>query len=87
MTNLQERAIAAHGGLPKWGTLSTVRAHLTQGGVLWALKGQEGTIDDIFVKSTCTGSSPVIPPSGDWGTTRYSAALHCNRGRERRRRA
>jgi hypothetical protein len=59
MANLQERAIAAHGGLPKWERLSTMRAHLTQGGVLWALKGQEGTIDDVDLHRQFSSHSPI----------------------------
>jgi hypothetical protein len=50
IANLQERAIAAHGGLPRWEQLSAVRAHLIQGGVLWAVKGQANVVDDVFVR-------------------------------------
>jgi hypothetical protein len=50
IANLQERAIAAHGGLPRWEQLSAVRAHLIQGGVLWAVKGQAHAVDDVFVR-------------------------------------
>jgi hypothetical protein len=46
MNELAELTIKAHGGLKRWGKFETVSAHLVQGGALWALKGQAGTLDD-----------------------------------------
>ena len=49
MIELAELTIKAHGGLKRWGQFETVSAHLVQGGALWALKGQAGTLDDTNV--------------------------------------
>jgi hypothetical protein len=49
MTHLAELAINAHGGLKRWRELSRVSAHQLTGGVLWAMKGQEGIINDVYV--------------------------------------
>jgi hypothetical protein len=45
MNSLATFAIAAHGGLDRWKQFEAVSAHLVQGGVLWQLKGQAGTLD------------------------------------------
>ena len=49
MIELADLAIKAHGGLKRWGQFETVSAHLDQGGALWALKGQAGTLDHTRV--------------------------------------
>jgi hypothetical protein len=49
MNELAEHTIEAHGGLKHWGQFETVSAHLVQGGALWALKGQAGTLDNTTV--------------------------------------
>src|ERR1700694_4807206 len=49
MNELAELTIKAHGGLKRWGQLESVSAHLDQGGALWALKGQAGTLDHTNV--------------------------------------
>ena len=49
MTDLLETIIEAHGGLERWNQLDNVSARLAQGGGLWALKGQEGVLDDVVV--------------------------------------
>src|SRR3989442_12473412 len=51
MSDLLETVLDAHGGLPRWTQLETVSAHLVQGGALWALKGQPGVLDDVFVRA------------------------------------
>jgi hypothetical protein len=50
MTDLRDLAIAAHGGLDRWNQLSSVTAHLLVGGALWALKGQDGVLEDSTVR-------------------------------------
>lgn len=45
MTDLADFAIAAHGGVARWNELATVTAHLSCGGVIWLLKGQDGLLD------------------------------------------
>ena len=52
MSDLLDTAIEAHGGLKRWNQLQTVSAHLTQGGALWALKGQPGVLDDVSVTAS-----------------------------------
>ena len=52
MNELLEIAIEAHGGLARWKELHSVTAHLTQGGALWALKGQAGVLDDVVVTAS-----------------------------------
>ena len=49
MNELRDHVIAAHGGLDRWSELTSVRAHLINGGVLWAMKKQAGVIDDVNV--------------------------------------
>jgi hypothetical protein len=49
MDDLLATTIKAHGGQDRWNQLNTVSARLTQGGALWALKGQEGILDSVVV--------------------------------------
>jgi hypothetical protein len=49
MSDLLDTAIEAHGGEERWNQLESVSARLNQGGVLWALKGQPGVLDDVVV--------------------------------------
>ena len=39
MNSLLESVVAAHGGLDRWNELTSVKAHLVNGGVIWAMKG------------------------------------------------
>jgi hypothetical protein len=49
MSDLLDAVLDAHGGLSRWRQLQSVSARLRQGGALWALKGQPGVLDDVFV--------------------------------------
>jgi hypothetical protein len=49
MDSLAKLAIDAHGGLDRWRQFETLSSHLSQGGMLWQLKGQAGTLDDTTV--------------------------------------
>jgi hypothetical protein len=49
---LLQTVVDAHGGLQRWKQLETVTARLTQGGVLWELKGQPGVLDDVVVTAS-----------------------------------
>ena len=49
MSELATLAMDAHGGLARWRELKTVSARLVQGGVLWKLKGHDGTMGDIHL--------------------------------------
>ena len=50
MQKLLEQAIEAHGGMARWNRLSTLSAHLSQGGILWPLKGKAGMLDEVDIK-------------------------------------
>ena len=52
MSDLLETTIEAHGGLERWSQLDAVSVHGINGGALWALKGQAGVIDDVFVRAS-----------------------------------
>ncbi|MCU1427046.1 MAG: hypothetical protein JWL83_1046 [Actinomycetia bacterium] len=49
MSDLLETVLEAHGGLERWNQLDTVSARLIRGGVLWAVKGHAGVLDDVVV--------------------------------------
>ncbi|MEA2925874.1 MAG: hypothetical protein QOD25_2996 [Alphaproteobacteria bacterium] len=49
MNSLAKLAIDAHGGMARWKQFQTVSADLVQGGVLWHVKGQAGTLDKTNV--------------------------------------
>lgn len=49
-SDLASFAIDAAGGLKRWRKFKSVSAHLSQGGALWKLKGQENTLKDVNVK-------------------------------------
>ncbi|RZK67929.1 MAG: hypothetical protein EOO85_24975, partial [Pedobacter sp.] len=36
----------AHGGAEKWSQFKTINAHLSLGGITWAVKGHEGALAD-----------------------------------------
>jgi hypothetical protein len=46
MTNLLDLTVAAHGGLDRFNQLKTLSVHDHVSGGLWALKGQEGALDN-----------------------------------------
>lgn len=50
MSDLVDFVIDAHGGLDRFNRLSFLTARLEQGGILWSLKGQEGTLAQAQVK-------------------------------------
>lgn len=51
MKNLLDFTISAHGGLDNWKRFSSITAKLHCEGVLWALKQQEGIVEDVYVTS------------------------------------
>jgi hypothetical protein len=50
MSDLFEKAIAAHGGWERWQTVTKLAAHVSIGGGLWAAKGKGGILDDVRVE-------------------------------------
>jgi hypothetical protein len=51
MSNLLETVVEAHGGLERWRELDAISARLVQGGALWTVKGQQGVLDDVFIRA------------------------------------
>lgn len=49
MNALIEHILEAHGGLARWQSHATLSAHLSQGGVLWPMKGKAGMLDEVDV--------------------------------------
>ncbi len=47
--DLLDAVLEAHGGLQRWSELTSISAHLAQGGALWGLKHQEGVLADVYV--------------------------------------
>ena len=52
MNDLLTTMINAYGGLERWNQLESVSARLVQGGALWAVKGQGGVLDDVYVSAS-----------------------------------
>jgi hypothetical protein len=67
MSDLLEAVIEAHGGLERWNQLETISARLAQGGVLWALKGQAGVLDDVVVTASLHREQASHRPFGAAG--------------------
>jgi hypothetical protein len=65
MNKLAAETIEAHGGLEKWRTFKTVKAHLIQGGGLWGLKGVDGVLADTSVTVDLTAERASHEPFGD----------------------
>jgi hypothetical protein len=61
MDNLLETVIEAHGGLERWSQLEAVSVHGVNGGALWALKGQAGVLDDVFVRAKPAPRAGITP--------------------------
>jgi hypothetical protein len=67
MNSLVQLTIDAHGGFECWRRFEHVSAHLRNGGVLWALKHQQGVIDDVNVRVALrrewASHSPFLKPN------------------------
>lgn len=50
MHTLLSKVIEAHGGMDRWNGFSTLSAHLSQGGVIWPLKGKAGMLDEVDIQ-------------------------------------
>jgi hypothetical protein len=62
MNDLLDLAIAAHGGWDHWQHLSKLTASASVSGVLWALKGNEGIMDNVSFEVDCHRHHVVYPP-------------------------
>lgn len=67
MNSLVQLTIDAHGGFERWRRFGHVSAHLRTGGILWALKHQQGVLDDVKVRVALrrewTSHSPFLKPN------------------------
>jgi hypothetical protein len=67
MEDLLKTVIEAHGGLRRWNQLETGSAHLDNGGVLWAMKGQPDFAKPVRVSVTLhrqwTSHQPFLRPN------------------------
>ncbi|MDO9374268.1 MAG: hypothetical protein Q7T76_07615 [Ferruginibacter sp.] len=68
MNELIEYTINAHGGLDQWRKFYTLSAHLAVGGVLWAMKGHAGAIDEIDVTVNLLEQKTSHIPGEAWHT-------------------
>ncbi len=68
MNDLLKLAITAQGGLDQWRQFYTVSAHLLVGGILWAMKGHDGVIDEVDVKVNLLEQKTSHIPSNAWHT-------------------
>jgi len=50
MQKLLDHVIEAHGGMARWNSFTTLSAHLSQGGIIWPLKGKAGMLDEVDIK-------------------------------------
>jgi hypothetical protein len=71
VSDLLQTVLEAHGGLERWNQLDKVSARLSQGGVLWAVKGQAGVLDDVVVTASLHEERVSHRPFGAAG--RHSA--------------
>lgn len=67
MNNLLEFAVAAHGGYDNWKKLSTLKAHASIGGGLWALKGHADALDDVRIELDLRSQHVDYSPFGGPG--------------------
>jgi hypothetical protein len=67
MNSLAQQTIDAHGGFERLRRFEHVSAHLLNGGVLWALKHQQGVLDDVHVRVALrrewASHSPFLKPN------------------------
>ena len=67
MNSLVQQTIDAHGGFQRWRRFEHVSAHLRNGGVLWALKHQQGVLDEVNVRVALrrewASHSPFLKPN------------------------
>jgi hypothetical protein len=74
MTDLLASALAAHGGLPRWNHLTTLRATLSVTGAIWAAKGRAEVFRDVAVEADLYRRRIVLSPVG-WDARRSD---YCN---------
>jgi hypothetical protein len=79
MNTLIEQILEAHGGLARWKSHDRLSAHLSQGGILWPLKGHGGMLDEVDVeielKRQWTSHAPFGAPDRRTAVTPRRAAI------------
>jgi hypothetical protein len=85
MNSLLQLTLDAHGGLERWRRFEHVSAHLRNGGVLWALKQQQGVIDDVnvrvAVRRAWASHSPFVEPTWRTSFEPHRVAIETTDGR------
>ena len=85
MNTLVRQTIDAHGGLERWRQLEHVSAHLRTGGVLWALKHQQGVLDDVNVRVALrrewASHAPFVKPNLRTSFEPHRVAIETTDGR------
>ncbi|PQO99803.1 hypothetical protein C5614_06985 [Massilia phosphatilytica] len=84
MNTLIEQILEAHGGLARWKSHDRLSAHLSQGGILWPLKGYGGMLDEVDVeidlKRQWTSHAPFGAPDRRTAVTPRRAAIETAEG-------
>jgi hypothetical protein len=84
MNTLIEQILEAHGGLARWKSHDRLSAHLSQGGILWPLKGHGGMLDEVDVeielKRQWTSHAPFGAPDRRTAVTPQRAAIETAEG-------
>ena len=85
MNSLVSLTVDAHGGLERWRRFEQVSAHLRNDGVLWALKHQQGVIDDVNVRVALrrewASHSPFVEPNWQTSFEPHRVAIESTDGR------
>jgi hypothetical protein len=84
MNALIEQILEAHGGLARWKSHDRMSAHLSQGGILWPLKGHGGMLDEVDVKvelkQQWTSHAPFGAPDRRTAVTPQRAVIETAQG-------
>ncbi|MFC6083440.1 hypothetical protein [Sphaerisporangium aureirubrum] len=67
MNELLEQVVAAYGGLDRWEKLTSVRARVRAGGLLWPMKRQMGVLDDVITRIDPHRQFTTTEPFGEPG--------------------
>jgi hypothetical protein len=62
MSELLDFAIAAHGGMDRWRSLSSLTVSASVGGALWPAKGKAGILDDVQAEVNCHQQRVICSP-------------------------
>lgn len=82
---LVQLTVDAHGGLERWRRFEHVSAHLRTDGILWALKRQQGVLDDVNVRVELrrerASHSPFVEPNWRTSFQPHRVAIETTDGR------